>query len=215
MLPVLFVMPQAGASTESEFVSRTNGARASYGRRAYAVRSDLTSVARRHAARMAASRSIYHNTRLGSEVTGWSAIGENVGRGGSVAVIHNAFMNSSSHRGNILSTSFTQVGIGTARGTDGQIYVAEVFRRPNGAVYTPPAPAPRRTYAPVQRRTAPPRASRSAPRRPLAPPKPKVMPVPPLRVRLAAAENLHRRLRHTLSVDAAAAYARTTALLVG
>lgn len=165
----------AHAGSESEFVARVNGARTSRGIRAYAVRSDLAGVARRHAARMAASGSMYHNPRLTSEVGGWSNIGENVGRGGDVASIHNAFMNSSSHRSNILSTTFTEIGVGTARSSSGELFVSQVFRRPSGAAtYTPPPP--RRTVAsrpatqqPVYRQ--PQRASRSAVRRPLAPAK--------------------------------------------
>ena len=167
---VVFVGPPATAGTESEFVSRTNGARVSRGVRAYAVRSDLTAVARRQAARMAASGRLYHNPNLGSEVRGWQSIGENVGRGGSVSAIHDAFMGSYSHRVNILSTSYTEVGIGTARSGSGELFVSEVFRRPSGAVtYTPPAPRPQPVY-----RAPPQRASRSAVRRPIAAPRPPV-----------------------------------------
>jgi hypothetical protein len=42
-------------------------------------------------------------------------------------------MNSSPHRSNILSSSFTQIGVGTARDSSGQIYVDEVFRQPTGS----------------------------------------------------------------------------------
>jgi hypothetical protein len=204
----------ASASSESEFVSRTQGARSSHGVRAYGVRSDLASVARRQAQRMAAQRTIYHNPNLGSEVGNWRSVGENVGMGPSVASIHDAFMGSSSHRANILSTTFTEVGIGTAQGSDGKIYVSEVFRTPMGAsAYVPPPPRRKRV---VVRRT-PTRASRSAPRKPLVAPKApprRVVKVVPARARLGAAWKLYRRARPVGALDRALTYLRTSRVLV-
>jgi hypothetical protein len=208
---------EAFAGSESEFVSRTNGARASYGVRAYAVRSDLTSVARRQAARMAAQHTIYHNPNLGSEVSGWRSVGENVGMGPSVSSIHSAFMNSSSHRSNILSTTFTEVGIGTATGSDGKIYVSEVFRTPAGASAYVPPPAPRRAPVVVRRRTTTTRASRSAPRKPLAPkvaPRKPAVRIVPATAKLPAAWRLYRRTRPVGSLDCALTYLRTSRVII-
>lgn len=102
-----------------------------------AVAGDLVDVARRHATRMADEGKLYHNPRLGDEVQGWQAVGENVGRGSDVDAIHAAFMESETHRSNVLDTRFTQIGVGVvARGND--LWVVEVFRRP----MPPPAPAP-------------------------------------------------------------------------
>lgn len=219
MLPfAVLTGTEASAGSESEFVSRTNGARSSYGVRAYGVRSDLASVARRQAARMAARHSIYHNPNLGSEVSNWSSVGENVGMGPSVSSIHSAFMNSSSHRSNILSTTFTEVGIGTATGSDGTIYVSEVFRTPMGAsVYVPP-PAPRRAPVVVHRRTTTRRASRSAPRKPLAPkvvaPRKPAVRIVPASAKLPAAWRLYRRTRPVGSVDCALTYLRTSRVII-
>jgi Cysteine-rich secretory protein family len=155
--------PARADSSAGQFVADTNSSRASDGLSGYAVSSDLTSIAQSHAASMARSRSIYHNSSLGSDVCCWQSIGENVGDGPSVSSIENAFMNSSSHRGNILSSSFTQIGVGTARDSSGQIYVDEVFRQPTGSSgshhvsvshsvshssYSPP----HHTYSPVLRR---------------------------------------------------------------
>jgi hypothetical protein len=154
--------PAAHASAEeSQFVSMTNSARSSRGMRSYSVAGDLTTVARRHAQRMAAKHSIYHNPNLGNEVSGWQAVGENVGMGGDAASIHQAFMNSAPHRANILDGDFTQVGIGTARDEKGTLYVTEVFRKPYGAAPAAPAPAPkprtvtqpRPAYRPVAKAT--------------------------------------------------------------
>lgn len=200
----LVTSPVATASTESDFVSRTNGARASRGLPSYAVSYDLISVARRQAARMAAAHRLYHNPNLGSEVGNWSALAENVGRGGDVASIQSAFMNSPEHRANILSTRYTQVGIGTARGSDGQIYVSEVFRRPLHVTYIPPAP--RRTT-----RTST-RASRSAPRTAPAvkPPARALAVIDPWSPRLAAAWRMYRRSRPVDPFERVIVYLRTS-----
>jgi hypothetical protein len=91
------------------------------------VASDLTSIARRHSSQMASQRRIYHDDNLPNEVSGWRALGENVGRGSSADGVHDAFMDSSEHRGHILSSTYNQVGIGAVRGGDGLLYVTEVF----------------------------------------------------------------------------------------
>jgi hypothetical protein len=141
--------PSASASStaESQFTSLANSARSNKGLRSYSVASDLVAVARRHAQRMAASKSIYHNPNLGSDVSGWQAVGENVGMGGSASSIHQAFMNSAPHRANIVDTDFTQVGMGVAYDADGVMYVTQVFRKPAGSssTYVAPAPKPRPT----------------------------------------------------------------------
>ena len=135
----------SAAAGESDFVSRANSARDAAGRSAYAVRADLVAVARRHAARMAARQSIWHNPNLGSEVDNWVNVGENVGMGDTVEVIHDAFMNSPTHRANILDRDFREIGVGTAMGADGKIYVAQVFRNPVPAAATTTAAAPTRS----------------------------------------------------------------------
>jgi hypothetical protein len=171
----ILVVPVAAAAdggTESQFVSATNSARASHGLPAYAVAGDLTSVARRWAAHMAAHEQLEHNPSFTSEVCCWSQVGENVGVGPNVSAIQRAFMASSPHRANILSSSYTQVGIGTARGSDGRLYVDEIFRRPTHAASRAAHPAvPHAATAPaVHSRPQPARASRSAVRRPPARP---------------------------------------------
>jgi hypothetical protein len=123
----------AYASSSGAFVSDTNSARSSHGLSGYSVSSDLTSVAQQHAAWMARNGSLSHNSSLGSDVCCWSSIGENIGEGQSESQVQNAFMNSSSHRGNILSSAFTQIGVGTATDSHGTLWVDEVFRQPTGS----------------------------------------------------------------------------------
>jgi uncharacterized protein YkwD len=122
---------EASAYATSEFVSDTNHARVVHDRRAYRVRDHLHDVAQHWANWMAAHQTLRHNPYLTSQVSNWRELGENVGRGGSESGIQRAFMNSTYHRDNILCRCFTLVGIGTARGADGKLYVDEVFKRPS------------------------------------------------------------------------------------
>jgi len=167
LLPAVFVIAaliaapiaaSADSSTNAQFVSYTNSARSQHGLPAYVVSSDLTSIANQWAAHMAANRTLAHNPNATSQVCCWRAMGENVGVGGSASAIQQAFMGSYEHRSNILSSTYTEVGIGTARGSDGQLYVDELFRLPSGAS-APRASTPTQTYTP--------RASRSTSRQPL------------------------------------------------
>jgi uncharacterized protein YkwD len=129
----LVAAPSAQASTsgsESAFVSSINDARDDAGRAALSTSSDLTSVARAWAQRMASSNTLKHNPNLTSQVKGWRYVGENVGVGGDVASLHRAFMDSAPHKANILDRDYTQIGVGVAMG-NGRMWVVEVFRKPS------------------------------------------------------------------------------------
>lgn len=76
---------------------------------------------------MARHHRIYHDSNLPYEVSGWRALGENVGRGSTARQVHRAFMGSSTHRSHILSTRYNQIGVGAVRGSDNYLYVTEVF----------------------------------------------------------------------------------------
>ncbi|HET8616358.1 MAG TPA: CAP domain-containing protein [Actinomycetales bacterium] len=122
----------SSSSTEQQFVSSINGARHSAGRPSLATSSDLTAVARAWAATMASSDTLQHNPRLTSQVRGWRFVGENVGMGGDVASLHQAFMASAPHKANILDRDYTQIGVGVASG-HGRLWVVEVFRTPSAS----------------------------------------------------------------------------------
>ena len=143
------------AGAERQFVSAVNRERAARGLPALQVAGDLTSVARQHSVRMANGDNLHHNPDLASHVSNWQKVGENVGTGPSVSSIHAAFMNSASHRANVLDGDWTQVGIGVEVRGD-TIWVTQVFRLPAGAS-TPawqPAPEPE-PQAQAQAETSP------------------------------------------------------------
>ena len=136
----------ANAADENHFVSRANAERAAAGLPALAHVADLQAVARKHAQTMASSNNLHHNPSLTTDVTNWLRVAENVGYGGSAEVVHVAFMNSPSHRANIMDARVSQIGVGVVwSGT--RLWVTQVFRAPTGAATTAPlvagpAPAP-------------------------------------------------------------------------
>lgn len=136
----------AGGDEAAAFVEAINASRASLaGASALEVHGDLARVAADHAAAMAAKGSIYHNPSLGQQVTGWEVVGENVGVGPDVDTLHQAFLDSPSHRANLLDGRYREIGIGIVR-TNNQLWVVEVFRKPVPAA---PAPAPQPAQAPA------------------------------------------------------------------
>ncbi len=158
------------SSAEACFFNSLNFERSARGRPKLALKSDLTSVARRHSARMADDGTIYHNKNLSNEVDGnWSALGENVGMGPTCKAIHDAFMASPGHKANILDTDYNQAGIGVEI-KDDTIYVTEVFagRR---ARSVDPKPRPKVTVVPK------PPAPKPAPRPRPAEAEPRILPM--------------------------------------
>ena len=225
LLGVVVLSPaHADSGSDSQFVSATNSARGAHGLSHYAVAADLTSMARRWAAHMAAHHQLAHNPSYANQACCWTALAENVGVGASVSQIQRAFIASSEHRANILSRTYPQFGIGTARGSDGRLYVDEVFRRPAhaGATTTSSprtAPAPHRATQVLAAPVAVPaprghvRASRSEVRRPrLAAAHPRRPQVVPFTARLAAAQQAAAS-GYADPVDGAVAYVRVVEAL--
>ena len=121
--------PAGATSTESAVTSKINSARVNHGRHRLTTRSDLVAVARGQARRMAARNVLYHNPSLAQQVRNFRWVGENVGYGPSVAVVHSAFMASPGHKANLLDRDYTEVGVG-AVWANGRVWIAEVFRKP-------------------------------------------------------------------------------------
>jgi hypothetical protein len=129
----------ADPTAEADFVARVNNLRASRGVPALAVHSVLVDKARAWAANMAATGCLCHSNLPDGVTVAWTKLGENVGRGPSVAAIHDALVNSPTHYANMVDGAYQWIGVGVAYG-GGQMYVAEVFM--NGAAPPPPAVDP-------------------------------------------------------------------------
>jgi len=113
---------------EKVFKKKINRARLAVGQRRLKLDPELGKVARVHAKAMARKGTIFHqsSSQLGSRVTRWSSLGENVGVGSTVKSLHRAFMNSVGHKANVLYPGFRNVGVGTVR-KNGRLYVTVVF----------------------------------------------------------------------------------------
>lgn len=120
----------ADAGQESQFLAAINSSRSSAGLAPLAMSGSLQTYARSHSVDMANANKVYHSTgaQLAAAAgSGWTNLGENVGRGPSVSALHTAFMGSSGHKANILG-DYNYVGIGTTT-KDGYIYVTAVFMK--------------------------------------------------------------------------------------
>jgi uncharacterized protein YkwD len=124
---------------DSTTVCLLNGERRRHHLAPLKVNKKLSLASRRHARSMAAHKFFAHGDFVGRiRATGFLSgahswiVGENIAWGsaqlGSPGAIVNAWMHSPPHRANILSRSFTQLGIGVSRG-------APVAGVGNGATY--------------------------------------------------------------------------------
>lgn len=136
-LATLGVSASAGADSGSEqaFLSAINSTRSSSGLGSLNMDGGLQAHARKHTGDMIAADEIYHSSsgELQSAAgSGWQKLGENVGRGGSVSSLHQAFLDSPGHKANILG-EYDYVGIGTGTSDNGVLYVTVVFMKKGGS----------------------------------------------------------------------------------
>jgi uncharacterized YkwD family protein len=133
--------PAGNSSFEAEVISLINQERANEGLPALSNQSQLTSAARTHSDDMACNNFFSHTSpttgspfdRITAAGYSYSAAGENIAAGyGSPSALVDGWMNSSGHRANILSTNFTQIGVGYAYWSDSDYgaYWTAVFASP-------------------------------------------------------------------------------------
>ncbi|WP_166874319.1 CAP domain-containing protein [Salinibacterium sp. ZJ450] len=167
-----FVAPRPAHAAEDGTVhSLVNQARASAGLGAVNRNSAMDQVALSWANQMAASGSMSHNPNYSGQIPGgWTRAAENVAQGQpSGAAMHDAWMNSSGHRANILG-DFTDIGVAFVS-AGGTTWGVQVF----GKYGSSPAPAP----APAPKAPAPAPAPAPVPEAPAAEaPAPAPVPVP-------------------------------------
>ena len=113
---------------EATLFAATNDLRSDRGLPAYAQHAALVDQAREWARWMASRGSLEHSDPDSWPVE-WTAVAENVGASDTMDDIVDRLAASPSHRANLLSTKYTHMAIGTARGKDGRIYAAQLFWR--------------------------------------------------------------------------------------
>jgi hypothetical protein len=182
---------------ESLFVTKINALRAAKGLGQLTVHAELVGIARNWAQSMANAGEISHNPSFPNQVSAnWKKLGENVGRGGDVDSLFQAFVNSPAHYANLVDPAFNHVGVGVVIRSDGTIFTSHQFMQLGTA--GAPAPAPTTPRATTPRVTTPrqPGAPRATTPRPAAAPTaapapapapPPPPPVPPARIVLSLA----------------------------
>ncbi|MDD4600081.1 hypothetical protein SDC9_14744 [bioreactor metagenome] len=122
-------------AAESKAVQLLNADRAKYGLPALKVNSALTGLAERYAQDMINRGYFAHNNpegqtpfdRMQAAGISYKYAGENLAINSSVDAAQVAFMNSSGHRENVLSSNFNEVGIGVRTAPNGSLYVVQEF----------------------------------------------------------------------------------------
>src|SRR4051794_40840073 len=160
-----FAKPAAASSDEDFYINKINQIRASRGLGTLSVDGQLTAVARSWSQHMASDGTLAHNPNLGSQVSGWRMLGENVGTGADDASIEAAFENSPHHFENMVDPSFTEIGVGVVQDSSGTYWVTEDYEQPKNAPAAAPAPkaAPRNAAPKPAPRPAPKPASAARP----------------------------------------------------
>jgi uncharacterized protein YkwD len=114
---------------ERLFARKMNQVRRRGHRRTLRFDPELSRVAREHTREMVRRRTLYHTSsnQLRRRVVRWILLGENVGVGGTVSSLHQAFMHSPAHRANIMRSSFRHSGVGVSE-VGGRMWVTVIFQ---------------------------------------------------------------------------------------
>jgi uncharacterized protein YkwD len=111
---------------QGEAFDLINASRRQHGLPGLQWNGQLGDKAQAWAEHMARQGRISHSNLADGAPSGWKALGENVGVGGSIGAVHTAYMNSPGHRANIVNSRWTHVGTGVAR-SGGRVYTVQVF----------------------------------------------------------------------------------------
>lgn len=169
--PAAVSLPDPGAS-EADFVARINQLRAERGLGGLTVDPELTAQARQWARTMTDAGHIFHSGDLSGGIgANWQKLGENVGVGGDVGSLFQAFVNSPTHYANLVDPSYTRIGVGVVNAGD-RMYTAHRFMAlqpaaPPTTAAPPTVPpttaAPTTTTTTVPPTTAPPATTTTEP----------------------------------------------------
>lgn len=94
----------------NEVIAAVNASRKAAGLRPLMENVTLDRKADAWAQRLRDVCSLSHSTLSDGAPDDWMKLGENVGYGGTIAQVHDAYMKSPGHRANILDPSFTAMG---------------------------------------------------------------------------------------------------------
>ena len=128
---------QSVSAQEQKMVNLLNQDRKYNGRTALTLDPELCRIARIKSADMRDNNYFAHESptygRVGEMLKrfgySYSAAGENIAHHANVDKAQAAFMSSQGHRANILSTTWTKVGVGIVQDAQGYIYATQIFAR--------------------------------------------------------------------------------------
>lgn len=133
-----------GASAEASVVltgdqaralTALNNDRAKHGVKPLAFSAELTALAESYAGDMMARQFFAHNNpegltpfdRMNRAGIRYRYAGENLAINDTIELAQTAFMNSPTHRDNVLNPNYTEVGIGVKYAPNGKVYVVQEF----------------------------------------------------------------------------------------
>ncbi len=171
MVAVPTVAGAASPGEEADFVSRINNLRASQGLPPMTPDAGLAATSCTWNDHMIAAGGISHDPNLAAAVASvfpdWRKGGENVGLGGTVSSLFDAFVASPGHYKNLVDPDFSRVGVCVGRDGNGKLFTTHRFAAVGAAAPAPPPPPP------------PPPPTTAAPAPPPAPPTTAAPPPPP------------------------------------
>ena len=143
----------ASPADEAAFVSKINALRGSKGLAALAPDAALAATACTWNDQMIAAGTISHDPNLAAEIASispnWRKGGENVGMGGTVDSLFDAFVASPGHYANLVDPQYTRVGVCVGRDASGKLFTTHRFMAVAGDGAAPPPPPPPTTAAPT------------------------------------------------------------------
>ena len=103
-----------------------NITRANNGRSRLTLHPVLVRKAQRWAEHLASINRLVHSTLTDGAPANWRELGENIGRGRTIAIVHRALLNQPQHRALMLDR-WNRIGTGAATSASGRVFVVQVF----------------------------------------------------------------------------------------
>lgn len=126
MVGLILLMTGCLSAEQDTALQALNNDRVDNGRSELVTDGTLQAKAQAWAEKLARDGYLHHSVLTDGAPSCWRGLAENVGYGGSIQQIQDAYMRSPGHRKNILNGSYTKVGVGVASKGD-RIYTTQVF----------------------------------------------------------------------------------------
>jgi uncharacterized protein YkwD len=126
LLVAVLAMPLQ-VSPERQVLRLINQERVERGKERLKMGARMSRYAERHSRQMRDAGRVFHSDVSFPKPKDWRIAGENVGAGGGILSLHEAFMDSDEHRKNLLRNKYGRVGIGVKTDPSGRLWVTVEF----------------------------------------------------------------------------------------